>query len=215
MGEVHQPSRHDSAPGHVTGSARYIDDLPEPPGLLHLAFGMAGVAHGRLVSLDLSAVRAASGVVAVFTAADIPGANSVGPVVADEPLLAADEIIFHGQPLFIVAAESRDQARRAARLAKVEIAPLPALLTIAEARAAGSLIEASQTMRRGEPEAALAQATQRISGGFEMGGQEHFYLEGQIAFALPGDDGTVHVQRSTPAKCSIWSPICCTCQARM
>ena len=197
MGEVHQPSRHDSAPGHVTGSARYIDDLPEPPGLLHLAFGMAGVAHGRLVSLDLSAVRAASGVVAVFTAADIPGANSVGPVVADEPLLAADEIIFHGQPLFIVAAESRDQARRAARLAKVEIAPLPALLTIAEARAAGSLIEASQTMRRGEPEAALAQATQRISGGFEMGGQEHFYLEGQIAFALPGDDGTVHVHCST------------------
>ena len=195
--QVHASVPHDSARGHVTGAASYVDDLPEPPGLLHLAFGLADVAHGRLISLDLVAVRAVSGVVLVLTAADIPGENNVGPVAHDEPLLASGEILFHGQPLFIVAAETRDAARRAARLAKVDIAPLPALLTIAEAQQAGSLVEPPQTMRRGEPEAALAQAAQRLSGTLTMGGQEHFYLEGQVSMALPGEEGTVHIHCST------------------
>ena len=195
--QVHTSVPHDSARGHVTGAAAYVDDLPEPPGLLHLAFGLADVAHGRILALDLAAVRAAPGVVLVLTAADIPGENNVGPVAHDEPLLAAGEILFHGQPLFIVAAETRDAARRAARLARVRVDPLPALLTIAEARQAGSLIEPPQTMRRGEPEAALARAERRLSGTLVMGGQEHFYLEGQVSMALPGEDGTVHVHCST------------------
>ena len=195
--QVHASVPHDSARGHVTGAASYVDDLPEPPGLLHLAFGLADVAHGRLISLDLVAVRAVSGVVLVLTAADIPGENNVGPVAHDEPLLASGEILFHGQPLFIVAAETRDAARRAARLAKVDIAPLPALLTIAEAQQAGSLVEPPQTMRRGEPEAALAQAAQRLSGTLSMGGQEQFDLAGQVSMARPGEEGTVHIHCST------------------
>jgi len=195
--QVHTSVPHDSARGHVTGAAAYVDDLPEPPGLLHLAFGLADVAHGRLIALDLDAVRAAPGVVLVLTSADVPGENNVGPVVHDEPLLASGEILFHGQPLFIVAAETRDAARRAARLARVEVEPLPALLTIAQAQEAGSLIEPPQTMRRGEPEAALAQAAQRLGGTLTMGGQEHFYLEGQVSMALPGEDGTVHIHCST------------------
>ena len=197
MAKVHSSIAHDSARGHVTGAARYVDDIAEPPGLLHLAFGLSPVAHGRVVGMDLGAVRAAPGVVLVLTADDIPGHNGIGPVVDDEPLLASGEVIFHGQPLFIVAATSHMAARRAARLAKVDITPLPALLTIAEARAAHSLIEPAQTMRRGEPEAALAGAAHRIAGQFAMGGQEHFYLEGQISLAIPGDDGTVHVHCST------------------
>ncbi|MCC4593961.1 xanthine dehydrogenase molybdopterin binding subunit, partial [Xanthomonas campestris pv. cannae] len=129
--QVHRALRHDSAPAHVSGQARYIDDLPEPPGLLHLAFGLSEQPHARVLRLDLAPVRAASGVVAVFAAADIPGENNVAPVAHDDPLFAEDTVLYHGQPLFVVAADSHAAARRAARLARVEYAPLPALLSIA------------------------------------------------------------------------------------
>src|SRR5437868_530931 len=155
---VHQPRPHDSADLHVAGAAAYVDDLPEPPGVLHCAFGHAAEGHAALLSLDLDAVRAAPGVVAVFTAADIPGENNVGPVVHDEPLLAADEILYPGQPLFVVAATSTRAARRAARLAKAVFEPRPALVTIADAQAAGAEIEATQVMARGDAEAGLAAA---------------------------------------------------------
>src|SRR4051794_40153996 len=134
MPEVAKPLRHDSAEAHVTGTARYVDDLPELPGTLHLAFGLAADGHSRLAGLDLTEVRAAPGVVAVFTAADIPGENNVGPVFHDDRLLAVDEILSPGQPLFLVAATSNRAARIAARLAKVEAEPRPAQVTIAEAR---------------------------------------------------------------------------------
>src|SRR5918999_6059922 len=127
--EVNRPLRHDSSEGHVTGGARYVDDLPEAPGTLHLAFGLAADGHARLTGLDLSAVRAAPGVVAVFTAADIPGENNVGPVFHDDRLFAEDEILYPGQPLFVVAATSNRAARVAARLATAETEPLPALVT--------------------------------------------------------------------------------------
>ena len=194
---VHSSRTHDSAKGHVTGTARYIDDLPEPAHLLHLAFGLSRQAHARITSLDLDAVRATPGVIAVLTAADIPGENNIGPILHDDPLLAADEVNYHGQPIFLVAAETREAARRAARLGKIDYEPLPALLTIAEARAANSVIESAQVMRRGDPVAAIASAPHRLSGSFEIGGQEHFYLEGQIAQAIPQEDGQVHVHSST------------------
>src|ERR1700750_3303655 len=143
-GTVHQPLPHDSADLHVAGAAAYVDDLPEPPGLLHCAFGHATDGHGRLLSLDLDAVRAAPGVVAVFTAADIPGENNVGPVVHDDKLLAEAEILFPGQPLFLVAAPSPPAARRPARLGKAVIEPRPAFVTIAEAAAANCEIEQTQ-----------------------------------------------------------------------
>ncbi|MBV9884873.1 MAG: xanthine dehydrogenase molybdopterin binding subunit [Sphingomonadaceae bacterium] len=195
--EVHRPLPHDSADLHVAGAASYVDDLPEPPGLLHCAFGHGAEGHATLISLDLAAVRAAPGVVAVFTAADIPGENNVGPVVHDEPLLAEGEIIYPGQPLFLVAATSTRAARRAARLAKAVFEPRPALVTIADAAAAGSEIEATQFMSRGDADAALAAAPHRLTGRFEMGGQEHFYLEGQAALATPGEQGQLHILSST------------------
>lgn len=188
---------HDSAHLHVSGSARYADDEPEPPGLLHLAFGQSAHAHARIIAMDLSAVRAAPGVVAVFTAADIPGANDVSPIGDDDRLLADGEVIFRGQPLFLVAATSQRAARQAARLARVDYDPLPHLVTVAEAQAAGSFVEATQRMAQGDAPAALAAAPHRLSGTLEMGGQDHFYLEGQIAFARPGEDGQVHVLSST------------------
>ncbi|HVQ09737.1 MAG TPA: xanthine dehydrogenase molybdopterin binding subunit [Allosphingosinicella sp.] len=194
---VHRPLPHDSADLHVSGAAAYVDDLPEPPGLLHLAFGHAADGHATLVSLDLDAVRAAPGVVAVFTAADIPGENNVGPVVHDDRLLADGEILYPGQPLFLVAATSTRAARRAARLGKAVVEPRPALVTIADAKAAGAQIEKTQIMARGDADAGLAAAPHRLSGALEMGGQEHFYLEGQAALATPGEQGQLHILSST------------------
>jgi xanthine dehydrogenase large subunit len=197
MSEVARPLHHDSAEGHVAGTALYVDDIAEAPGTLHLAFGLAADGHARLTGLDLSGVRAAPGVVAVFTAADIPGENNVGPVFHDDLLLAEDEILYPGQPLFVVAATGNRAARAAARLAKVETEALPALVTIAEARDAGSELEPPQLMARGDARAALDGAAHRLSGAIEMGGQEHFYLEGQAAYATPGEVGQIHVISST------------------
>jgi xanthine dehydrogenase large subunit len=197
MPEVARPLRHDSAEGHVAGSALYVDDLPDLPGTLHLAFGLAADGHARLTGLDLAEVRAAPGVVAVFTAADIPGENNVGPVWHDDKLFAEEEILYPGQPLFVVAATSNRAARAAARLAKVETEPLPALVTIADALEAGSELEPVQRMVRGDAGAALAAARHRLQGRVEMGGQEHFYLEGQAALAVPGEAGQIHVASST------------------
>ena len=196
-GEVHRPLPHDSADLHVAGAAAYVDDLPEAPGTLHLAFGLAADGHARLTGLDLSAVRAAPGVVAVFTAADIPGENNVGPVFHDDLLFAEDEILYPGQPLFVVAATGNRAARVAARLAKAETEPLPALVTIAEALEAGSELEEAQVMAHGDAQAALASAPNRLQGKVAMGGQEHFYLEGQAALAAPGEAGAIHVVSST------------------
>lgn len=196
-GAVHRPLPHDSADLHVAGAAAYVDDVAEPPGLLHCAFGHAAEGRAKLRSLDLDAVRAAPGVVAVFTAADIPGENNVGPVVHDDLLLADGEILYPGQPLFLVAATSTIAARRAARLGKAVVEPLPALVTIADAKAANYEIEKTQVMARGDADAGLAAAPNRLTGRVEMGGQEHFYLEGQAALATPGEQGRIHVLSST------------------
>lgn len=130
-GGVHTDVRHDSAHKHVTGEAVYIDDIVEPSGMLHAGLGLSSVAHGRVKSLDLSAVRSAPGVIDVLTARDIPGDNQISPSGQnDDPLLADGVVLFHGQPIFCVLAETRDQARRAARLAKVEYDELPGVFDI-------------------------------------------------------------------------------------
>lgn len=194
---VHAPLPHDSAARHVAGSAIYIDDLPEPPGLLHVHFGVSARAHARIVRLDLSAVRASPGVVLVLTAKDIPGQNDVSPVVHDDKLFAEEEVLYVGQSLFAVAATSIAAARAAAAKAVIEYEDLPAAIDIAAARAMELKIEASQRMARGDPRAALATSPRRIQGRFSIGGQDHFYLEGQVALATPREDGDVHVWSST------------------
>ncbi|MCX7889289.1 MAG: xanthine dehydrogenase molybdopterin binding subunit [Rhodobacteraceae bacterium] len=192
------PLPHDSALLHVTGEARYVDDVPAPAGTLHLAFGTSPVAHGVIRALDLSAVRAAPGVVAVMTAQDLPFANDVSPSVHDEPLLATGTVHYAGQPVFAVAATSHLLARRAARLARMEIEERPAILTVDEALAAGSRFEGGPVVwSRGDAAAAIAAAAHVVEGRIEMGGQEHFYLEGQAAMALPQEGGGVHVLAST------------------
>ena len=191
------PHPHDSAWLHVTGAARYADDGPEPADMLHLAFGLSSEAHAAITGMDLSAVRAAEGVIAVYTAADIPGKNDVSPVAHDDRLLADGEVLYHGQPVFLVAATSQMAARKAARLGKIDYEVRPHLVTIAEAEAADSHIEPVQRMARGDATAALDSAPHRLAGSFAMGGQDHFYLEGQVAVATPAELRQVHVLSST------------------
>jgi len=196
-GSVGEPVRHESAHLHVSGEAPYTDDILEARGTLHGAFGLSQRAHARIKAMDLAAVRAAPGVVAVITAADIPGVNDVGPILHDDPILAAGEIQYLGQPIFLVAAETVDQARRAARLATVEYEELPAILTIEDALARQSFVLPTMTLERGDWRAALAGAPHRLSARFRIGGQEQFYLEGQVAYAVPKEDGDMLVYSST------------------
>ncbi|NQE62527.1 xanthine dehydrogenase molybdopterin binding subunit [Caulobacter sp. RHG1] len=194
---VHASLPHDSGSRHVAGSAVYIDDMPEPPGLLHVAFGMSAKAHARITRMDLSAVRAAPGVVLVLSAEDVPGENDVSPVIHDDRLFADGEVYCVGQSLFAVAATSITAARAAAAKAVVEYEEMPAAIDIAAARAMDLTLEASQRMSRGDARAALATSPRRVQGQFAIGGQDHFYLEGQIALATPREDGDVHVWSST------------------
>ena len=196
-GAVHRALKHDSADLHVSGAARYVDDIPEPRDLLHLAFGQSRLSHARIVSMDLSRVRAAPGVAAVFTAEDIPGENNIGPVRHDDRLFAGDLVEYVGHSLFAVAAASFEAARRAAALAEVVYDPLPAAITIDEARALNLLIEEDQVMGRGDVAEALAAAPHRLKGRIEIGGQDHFYLEGQVSLAVPLEAGRLHVTSST------------------
>lgn len=188
---------HDSAPLHVTGRARYVDDQPVPAGTLHLAFGLSTIAHGEITAMDLSAVRAAPGVVLVMTAQDLPFANDVSPSAHDEPMLATGSVHYVGQPIFLVVAESHLAARKAAKLGKITYAEKPALLTVDQALAANSRFENGPVVwTKGDAATAIAEAPRVIEGRFEMGGQEHFYLEGQAALALPQEGGMI-LQSST------------------
>ncbi|WP_283643307.1 xanthine dehydrogenase molybdopterin binding subunit [Marinovum algicola] len=198
-GAVHSDLRHDSAIKHVTGRAEYCDDIAEPAGTLHAYLGTSDVTHARIRSLDLSAVRAAPGVIGVLTAADIPGANDISPTGRnDEPVFPTDLIEFHGQPLFAVVAESRDAARRAAELAQMEVEDLPHALDPLQAQAAGyPHITDPLKLERGDVATGFAEAPHRITGRLNVGGQDHMYLEGQISFAIPGEDDDVVVHCST------------------
>ena len=193
-----QSLAHDSAAKHVSGAARYIDDLPRPPGLLHLQPGLSTCAHGRIKKLDLAAVRAAPGVVCVLSAGDIAGTNDVSPTgTDDDPVFAQDSVVYAGQALFVVAAETLAAARHAAKLAVVAVEPRPAIITLDEARAAGTDLEPPQIMTRGDAGAAIKAAPHRLSGCVRMGGQDHFYLEGQAAQCVPGEDGDLVIDSST------------------
>jgi xanthine dehydrogenase large subunit len=197
---------HESARAQVAGSATYIDDIPELKGTLHAAPILSTVAHGRLLGIDTSAALAMPGVRGVVLAADIPGDPVLATFVHDEPVFARDTVEHVGQVIGLVVADHVMAARRAARQVKVQIEPLPAVLTPREAHAQHSYVLPPVTVRRGEPEAALARSPHRLSGQLEVGGQEHFYLEGQIAYALPLEQDQWRIYSSTqhPGEVQHW-----------
>jgi xanthine dehydrogenase large subunit len=193
-----KPLPHDAAPLHVTGQARYVDDLPLPSNALHLAFGLSTVAHGEITGMDLSAVRAAPGVVAVLSAKDLADMPDCSPSAHDEPLLAVEKVHYVGQPVFLVIADSHLAARKAARLGTVSCRDLPALLTVDEALAANSRFEQGPVIwAKGDAARAIDAAPHVLEGSLEVGGQEHFYLEGQVATAVPQEGGDMVVHSST------------------
>ncbi|MCX8952414.1 xanthine dehydrogenase molybdopterin binding subunit [Ruegeria sp. NA] len=195
---VTKPLPHDAAPLHVSGSARYVDDIPTPKGTLHLAFGLSPIAKGTITAMDLSAVKAAPGVVRVMTAQDLPFANDVSPSIHDEPLLSDGTVHYIGQPVFLVVATSHLAARKAVRLGKIDYAEETPILTVEEALAADSRFEdGPRIYAKGDADAAIESAAHVIDGTFEIGGQEHFYLEGQAALAVPNEGGDMLVHSST------------------
>ena len=194
---VGKPLPHDSAHLHVSGTAAYTDDLPEPRDLLHLAVGMSPVAHAVLHDVDFERVRATEGVVALCTAADIPGENNYGSIVKDDPIFADGLLQYVGQPVFAVAATSATAARKAARRADLDYEEREAILDPLTAVEKGAFVLPSETLLRGDPDAALEASPHRLQRRVVLGGQDQFYLEGQIAMALPQEDGGLLVYSST------------------
>ena len=195
---IGKPLPHDAAPLHVTGQARYVDDIPMPGNALHLAFGLSTCAHGDITAIDLSAVRSAPGVVMVLSTDDFTEMPDCSPSAQDEPLLATGKVHYVGQPVFLVVADSHLAARKAARLAKIDYAALPALLTVDDALAANSRFESGPVIwQRGDAAGAIAASPRIIEGTLTVGGQEHFYLEGQVAAAIPQEAGDMLVHSST------------------
>ena len=196
-GLVHKSIAHESAIKHVAGTAPYIDDLLEPAGLLHLQLGLSAKAHARVTNLDLDGVRSAPGIVAVLTARDVPGRNDVSPWAGDDPLFADGLVQYVGQPMFAVVATSRKAARAAIDRANIAYEELPALISVDQAMDAQSLLEPPNILIQGDPRDAIDRAPMTCRGRFYIGGQEHFYLEGQIAMALPGEGNSLTVHCST------------------
>ena len=194
---VARSAQHESAHLHVTGEAIYTDDIAAPRGTLSAAIGYAPAANAVLRSVDVSAVLNAPGVIKVFTARDVPGVNNYGGIVQDDPILATDLIEYHGQPVFMVVAESHLLARKAAKLAKYDLEIRTPILSIDEALAAKSYVLDPVVTGRGDADAALARSPHRLSGKTACGGQDHFYLEGMIAMAHPVEDGQIAIHCST------------------
>ena len=197
QGGAHASVRHDSAAGHVSGTALYLDDIPSVPGALETALVLSPHAHARIRSIDFTAALAAPGVVAAITARDIPGKNDIGPIRPDEPLLPPEVVEYEGQPVVAIAAATLDQARAAARLVKIDYEVLPPVLSVEDAIAKQQFLAPPQIMTRGDVDAALTGARHRLLGELRCGGQDHFYLEGQIAIATPGEGRDMHVFSST------------------
>ena len=197
QGGVGRSKKHESADKHVSGEALYIDDRPNLQGQLHAAAGQSTIAHGRIQSIDLSAVKAAEGVVAVITVEDVPGHTDIGPVFPGDPVFAMGQVDYIGQPIFVVAATSHDLARRAVKLAKIEYEELEAVLTVKDALEKQSFVRPPFTMQRGDSESAIEQAEHQLRGEISVGGQEHFYLEGQVSTAEPTEDGGMTVFSSS------------------
>lgn len=196
-GGVHLDIAHESARKHVTGTAAYTDDIPELPGTLHVAVHLSTRAHARILGMDLTRAKQAPGVQAVLAFDDVPGDGDIGPILPGDPVLAPDVVEYAGQPVVAIAAETLLQARAAARMVEVFYEDLPAILTAQEAMAAESFVSPSLTFTRGDAPGSVAGAPHRLTGTLEVGGQDHFYLEGHIAYAIPKEDGDLLVHSST------------------
>ncbi len=197
---------HESVRAQVAGAATYVDDVPEVKGTLHAAPILSKVARGRLLGVDASVALQMEGVKGVVLAGDIPGDRILATFTHDEPVFALDTVEFVGQVVGVVVADTVMQARRAARKVQLQVEPLPAIIDVREAVKAQSFVLPPVTVRRGEPERGIARAPHRLSGSLDVGGQEHFYLEGQVGYALPLEQDNWWIYSSTqhPGEVQHW-----------
>jgi xanthine dehydrogenase large subunit len=197
---------HESAVAQVCGLATYIDDIAEVKGTLYAAPIMSTQAHGRLLGVDTVAALAMPGVRACVLASDIPGHAMLASFIGDEPIFATGTVQHIGQVVGLVIADTVMQARHAARKIKLNIENLPAILNVKDAMAAQSYVLPPVFVKRGDATNALALAPHRLSGTLEVGGQEHFYLEGQVAYALPQEQNQwlVHSSTQHPGEVQHW-----------
>lgn len=201
-----QNAWHESAKAHVNGGALYVDDLPELKGTLYAAPILSSQAHAKILAIDVAPALAWPGVKGVVLASDVPGSSWMGSVVHDEPVFA-DTLVQHlGQVMGLVVADDLVQARQAARQVRVDYEPLPAVLTVQQALAQENHVLPPVFMKRGDAQAALQQAPHQLQGELEVGGQEHFYLEGQVAYAQPLEQGQwqVYVSSQHPTEVQHW-----------
>jgi xanthine dehydrogenase large subunit len=201
-----RPHFHESARAQVAGGATYIDDIPEVRGTLHAAPILSTVARGRLLGVDTGEALKMDGVRGVVLAQDIPGDPMLPTFVHDEPIFARDTVEFVGQVVGVVVADTVMQARRAARKVKLRIEALPAIVDVREAVKAQSFVLPPVTVRRGQPEQGIARAPHQLRGSLDVGGQEHFYLEGQVGYALPLEQDNWWIYSSTqhPGEVQHW-----------
>lgn len=197
MNYVGQNIPHDSAAGHVTGESQFIDDVPPAFGEVLVDVVGSPVAHGRIRAIDVAAARRVPGIVGAFKAGDLPGHNDYGPIVKDDRVLAHETVRFVGEPVVMLAGESRQALAAAKRLVQIDVEPLPAILSIDAARKAESFFGALRVIQCGDVDAALAAAERRLTGTLTIGGQEHFYFETQSAIAYPEERGGLTVLSST------------------
>ena len=197
---------HESARAQVAGAATYVDDIAEIKGTCYAAPILSTLAHGRLLGVDASRAQAMPGVRGVVLAADIPGHRMLASFVGDEPVFATTTVEHVGQVVGLVVADSMMQARRAARKVQLQIEELPAILTVEQALAAKSYVLPPVHVARGNATLALQAARHRLRGTLEVGGQEHFYLEGQVAYALPleQDQWLVYSSTQHPGEVQHW-----------
>ena len=194
---VRQAIAHDSAAQHVSGEAVYVDDLPEPRGLLHIWPSLSPHASARIASMELRGAAKQPGVVGVFSASSIPAKNNCSPSIGDDPIFAESRVDFAGQVVFAVAAESELAARMACSHAQIRYEIEDPILSVDEALRQRQFVLPSSAVITGDSEVALQNAPQRISGRLRCGGQDHFYLEGQAAMAVPKESGDLVVYSST------------------
>ena len=197
MPSVGKTIPHDSAVGHVTGRALYLDDVTPMQGELHVGMVGSPIACGTLEGVDWSAALAAAGVVSVYTAADVPGHNLFGPLAVDEPFLAEDRLLYVGQPVAVVAAESRAALARGLAAVTIAYTEETPLLTIEDAIEQERFLGVERRIARGDAAAELKTSRHRLQGTLRIGGQEQFYFESQAAIAYPAEEGQVVVHSST------------------
>jgi xanthine dehydrogenase large subunit len=188
---------HDSAVGHVTGQAEFIDDITPRRDELFVSFIGSPVTCGELLSIEPATAEQISEAVALFTSQDIEGTNDIGPVFQDEPFLAERKLQFLRQPVAVIAAASREALASARAAVRVRARPEHAILTVEQAIERRAFIGPARRIRQGDPDKALAEATHVLTGTFDIGGQEQFYFESQAAIAYPGEDSQLVIHSST------------------